>query len=209
MQKVNLPYLVYMHISPSKKYYIGITSQSFSSRCRKNGSGYATSSYFWRAIQKYGWDNFEHIIIAEGLTQSEACKLEIELINKYKSDDSRYGYNSSPGGSLGNLGHPCSEETKRKISEKNTGRIVSEETREKISKIHKNRLHSEEHNKKVSAALKGKYVGELSSAYGLKRSDETRKRMSESAKKGWEKRRQNYANNKWFSDKRRTWRNSN
>ena len=74
--------------------------------------------------------------------------------------------------------------------------MPTEETKQKISKALKGRKHTEEHNKKVSEALKGKYVGELSSAYGLKRSDETRKRMSESAKLGWEKRRARLNGNK-------------
>ena len=66
---------------------------------------------------------------------------------------------------------------------------MSEETKQKISNTLSGRKHSAEHNKRVSMALRGKYVGELSSAYGLKRSEETRKRMSEGAKIGWEKRR--------------------
>lgn len=207
VQKVNLPYIVYMHVAPNGKKYVGITSQTLSGRCRKNGGGYSTSSYFWRAIQKYGWDNFEHIVIADGLTQEEACALEIKLIREFQLDDERFGYNTSAGGSLGNLGRPCSEETRRKISDAKRGKPLSEEAKRKISITQKGRVHTAEHNKKVSDALKGKYVGELSSAYGLKRSDETRKRMSESAKKGWEKRRQKYADNKWYSDKRRSWRN--
>lgn len=207
MRKVDLPYIVYMHIAPNGKRYIGITSQSLDKRCRKNGVGYSTSTHFYRAIQKYGWDNFEHLIIADGLSQDEACELEIKLIREFKSDVPDYGYNFSEGGSLGNLGHPCSEETKRKISLKNKGRKMSDETKKKISATQKTKIHTKEHNRKVSEALKGKYVGELSSAYGLKRSEETKKRMSESAKKGWEKRRKKYANNKWYSDNRRYWRN--
>ena len=74
------------------------------------------------------------------------------------------------------------------IREKNSGRVVPQEVRDKISKSLKGRPHTESHNKKVSEALKGKYTGELSSAYGIKRSEKTRKRMSESAKLGWIKR---------------------
>lgn len=206
MRKVDLPYIVYMHIAPNGKRYIGITSQSLYSRCRK-GTGYNNNPHFVNAIQKYGWDNFEHIIVANNLTQKEACELEIKLIAEYKSDQQDFGYNLSPGGELGNYGRPCTDEIKHKISQKNKGRRMSEETKKKISETQKRKIHTPEHNKKVSEALKGKYVGELSSAYGLKRSDETKKKMSDSAKIGWEKRRQKYANNKWFSSSRRSYRN--
>ncbi len=207
MQRVDLPYIVYMHVAPNGKRYIGITSQTLSGRCRSHGSGYKVNSYFSRAVKKYGWENFEHKIVAEGLTQDEACALEIKLIAKYRADNPDYGYNISKGGSLGNLGRPVSVETRAKISAKKKGKKLSEETKRKISETQKKKPHTAEHNRHVSEALKGKYVGELSSAYGLKRSEETKKRMSESAKKGWEKRKQKYANIKWNSPERRYWRN--
>ena len=64
-------YIVYMHISPSKKKYIGITSLPTEKRW-KNGNGYKKQPYFHRAINKYGWDNFQHIIIARGLSEEDA-----------------------------------------------------------------------------------------------------------------------------------------
>ena len=74
-------YTLYMHISPSKKYYIGITSQDIKRRWQ-NGYGYKTNTYFWRAIQKYGWNNFEHVILKTNLTKDEAEKFEIYYIQK-------------------------------------------------------------------------------------------------------------------------------
>lgn len=56
-------YTVYMHVSPSGKRYIGITSQKVEKRWA-NGKGYKTQQYFYRAIKKYGWNNFQHIIVA-------------------------------------------------------------------------------------------------------------------------------------------------
>lgn len=59
MQRVDKPYIVYMHIAPNNKVYIGITSQILSNRSHSNGSGYRLNQHFWRAIQKYGWDKFQ------------------------------------------------------------------------------------------------------------------------------------------------------
>ena len=73
-------YTVYMHTSPSNKRYIGVTKQKPISRWRTDGSGYKDSKYFWRAIKKYGWNNFQHEILFQGLTKEEAEQKEIELI---------------------------------------------------------------------------------------------------------------------------------
>ena len=96
----NRKYLVYMHISPSGKKYIGITKQNTTKRWQ-NGAGYKTQSLFWKAIKKYGWSNFEHLIIKENLSEEEACKVEMEMIRKYQTYDPSKGYNISPGGSIG------------------------------------------------------------------------------------------------------------
>ena len=46
-------YIVYKHTSPSNKIYIGITCQDVERRWR-NGDGYKSQKYFYRAIKKYG-----------------------------------------------------------------------------------------------------------------------------------------------------------
>jgi hypothetical protein len=92
-------------------------------RWGKNGAGYKDNCYFWRAIQKYGWENFKHEILFEDLTKEEACKKEIELISIYNSTNPTNGYNLSTGGEGGGAGVCVSEETKQKISEI-LGRVV-------------------------------------------------------------------------------------
>lgn len=105
-------YTVYMHVSPSGKRYIGITSQKPERRWRKNGEGYMRNTYFWNAIQRYGWDNFTHEVLFENLTKDEAEQKEIELIAFYKSDDNKFGYNIEHGGnSIGKI----ADETKEKL----------------------------------------------------------------------------------------------
>ena len=93
-------YLVYKHTTPNNKVYIGITHQSTERRWQ-NGKGYETQSRFWKAIKKYRWENIKHQIIAENLTEEEACKLEESLIKQYKSTDPKFGYNTYEGGNSG------------------------------------------------------------------------------------------------------------
>ena len=93
---------VYVHTSPSGKMYVGITSRDVRQRWQ-NGRGYIKNDHFYRAIQKYGWNNFEHEVIAENLTKDEACEMEKALIKKLKSNDYHFGYNLSAGGE-GNTG---------------------------------------------------------------------------------------------------------
>lgn len=93
-------YYVYMHINKiNGKRYIGITKNKPEKRWQ-NGYGYKRQ-IFYNAIKKYGWNNFEHIVLFEKISKDEACKKEIELISKYNSNDKRYGYNISYGGEDG------------------------------------------------------------------------------------------------------------
>ena len=111
-------WVVYKHISPVNKVYIGITSQNPKNRWGKNGNNYQKGTYFRKAIDKYGWDSFKHIILYTNLSEQEAKNLEIQLIAKYKLLG--ISYNLSNGGD-GNS-HPRSEETKQKISKALKGR---------------------------------------------------------------------------------------
>ena len=106
---MNRDYKIYVHINKvNGKIYIGQTMQPAETRFGLEGQRYKGCRKFWNAIQKYGWNNFEHIILMENLSLDEANIIEEELIKKYKTTDSRYGYNLSSGG----LNRICSEETK-------------------------------------------------------------------------------------------------
>lgn len=113
-------YIVYVHTSPSGKKYVGITQQKPSKRW-KNGLGYNIQPYFFKAIQKYGWDNFEHEILYRGLTKEQAEEKEMLLIALYQSNDFRYGYNLSNGGQCSET---MTDRTKRLLSESRKGKPV-------------------------------------------------------------------------------------
>ena len=80
------------------KVYIGKTCQELETRFGSNGCGYRQCPYFYNAIKKYGWNNFDHEILFSGLTEEEANKLEVEMIEKYNSRNSEFGYNIRKGG---------------------------------------------------------------------------------------------------------------
>lgn len=112
-------YFVYSHTNLiNSKIYIGITKQTPSSRWGMGGQRYKDSPRFWNAIQKYGWDNFEHKILFSELTKDEACKKEIELIKQYNSNDDRYGYNMTSGGEQH---YHFTGEVKQKLKEQKLG----------------------------------------------------------------------------------------
>lgn len=90
-------YTVYCHIFPNGKRYIGITSQLLYKRFH-NGLGYKNSPKMDNAINKYGWENIEHIILEENLTKEEALEKEKYYIKKYNTIDDNFGYNISTGG---------------------------------------------------------------------------------------------------------------
>ena len=113
-------YVVYKHTSPSDKVYIGITQMNPEYRWN-HGKGYIKNHYFYRAIKKYGWDNFKHEILFENLTQKEACEKEIELIQFYQSTDPNFGYNTSTGGESGHCGVPLTDDVRKKLSIANSG----------------------------------------------------------------------------------------
>lgn len=137
-------YVLYEHRNKiNGKRYIGITNNT-TKRWYGKGKHYDGCPYFWAAIQKYGWDSFEHNILIYDLSREEASRLEISFIEKYRTCEKEFGYNLATGGANAPtmLGKHHSEETRRKMREKALGRVIPEKQR---------KAHSE--------AMKGKLVG--------------------------------------------------
>ena len=94
-------YSVYIHtVKENNKKYVGQCVGDPHRRWGNTGHRYK-GQFFYNAIQKYGWDNITHEIVAENLTQEEANELEIKLIAKYKTNNREFGYNITPGGKDG------------------------------------------------------------------------------------------------------------
>lgn len=92
-------YNVYKHTNLiNNKSYIGITSQRCENRWGINGKGYKLQPKFFNAIQKYGWNNFQHDILYTNLSKDAALEIESKLIKKYNTIEN--GYNVSPYGNI-------------------------------------------------------------------------------------------------------------
>ena len=70
-------YIIYLHRNKiNGKCYVGQTCQKPEARWGAQGQGYKQQDYFYKAIQKYGWDNFEHIILEENITVNKVDERE-------------------------------------------------------------------------------------------------------------------------------------
>ena len=118
---------------------------SFEERCGKNGSRYRNCIAFWNAIQKYGWDNFSHIVLAYDLTREKANELEIYYISKFNTMVPN-GYNLSPGGEV----YERTDEWRKHMSEAKMG-----------NKSRTGMKNSEKHRKRMSELMKGNTYGKV------------------------------------------------
>ena len=122
-------YVVYQHVTPDGMYYFGQT-QNVEKRWRNNGALYKGTS-LQPYIEKYGWDNIQHIVLFRDQTKEDALWIENFLIetaredgvciNKYRSGNvsKEEGYNRE-----------YKEKNREKILEQN--REYREQNREKI-----------------------------------------------------------------------------
>ena len=114
---------IYRHVNKiNGKCYVGITCQRWV-KCRwgSDGHGYNQPGQkkFWAAIVKYGWNNFDHEILEQGIkTPEEANAREKFWIEHF--DSFKHGYNGTIGGS-GATGHVLTPEQKKSMGAANIG----------------------------------------------------------------------------------------
>ena len=151
-------FTVYEHINRTNgKRYVGITERRPEDRWGTDGYNYRHSSpRFWSAIQKYGWNGFNHIIVARGLTKDEACAMEIRRIKQF--DSVANGYNMASGGEHPEMSEEsCAKISKAMMGNKNgLGKPCSPEKAKKIGDSQRGRSFSLLHRKRISDAKKGK-----------------------------------------------------
>ena len=140
---------VYVHRNRKNgKRYVGITSKANPEHRWNHGRGYKENPHFRDAINKYGWNNFDHIILFDGLDEVGAKSKEVELIAKWKTNDRNFGYNMTVGGD-GTKGHSPSSETRAKLSKARLKENLSEETLRRRSESLRGRVFSDEHKRKI------------------------------------------------------------
>lgn len=187
-------YTLYMHVTPSNKKYIGITRNKPTTRWR-NGSGYVGNTHFFNAIQKYGWNNIQHIVLKTKLSEEEAKNQEVALIAKYETQDRNKGYNITKGGDTnvpligplnGMYGKTHSKNAKKTISEKALKRFTNKENHPMYGKPRSEatKLKMSKSRKGISAGENNYFYGKNKSGkdawrYGTKHSEETKRKLSE------------------------------
>jgi group I intron endonuclease len=136
----------------------------------------------YRALQKYGYDDFEKRVIEmcdPNIPQEVLDLKETAWIKHFNSIE--YGYNITEGG-RGSKGRVCTEETRQKIALANTGKKLTVETRKKMSASGKGRKKSEEHKRKISEATIGKSKRPYKRKHKRVMTQEVRNKIRESSK---------------------------
>lgn len=192
-------YFIYAHISPSGKVYIGQTV-NIRSRWGTNGEHYRTKkedgSYiqpsFARAIDKYGWKNFRHEILLEGISKSHADYAEKYLIRWYQMHNQSYNI-ASGGEGCDAPRPPLTEERRRKISErllKNhpmRGKHHTPEAMAKIIAANRNRTYTPEQKEAMAERARKLFKGCSSTSEVRKKLSNYRKAHPETWIGGWNK----------------------
>lgn len=172
----------------TEKIYVGQTVKGLHKRAARHVSdafstkSKAYSSKFYRAIRKYGKDNFTWYMVYDNVPLKDLACLEIETISKLKSY--KYGYNSTLGGET-TVGYHHSEEALKKISQSSRGRRHTNATKSKMSKASSganNAMYGKKHSKmaikKMSQAKIGQYSGEDNPMYGKKHTEATIRKIA-------------------------------
>ena len=77
-------YSVYQHVTPDGLYYFGATS-NVERRWRNNGAEYKRTA-LQPYIEKFGWDNIQHIVLFREQTRENALWIEDFLIETARED---------------------------------------------------------------------------------------------------------------------------
>jgi hypothetical protein len=163
MYMSNIKGYIYIHKNKINNLcYIGQTNNP-KKRFKYEGIYYKDSPKFWNAIQKYGLNNFEHIVLPTiYTTQQELDQAEIDMIKELDSYNN--GYNLTEGGKY----IKRTPEMIKKFSEKRKGHIVTKETREKLSKKIKGVRQSSKWKKINQYDLEGVFIKTFKSREDIK-----------------------------------------
>lgn len=140
-------YTVYLHRNKTtNKILVGRTCQDLEKCWGVEGCNYANNVYFYQDILKYGWDNFEHKILDENLSNYDSKVKENYYIKKY--DSILNGYNRT----LNNLANKNEKGPGRPKKDRSDKIIIGFESTTPL----KIRLEeeAEKHDKSLSALIR-------------------------------------------------------
>lgn len=144
--------VIYCHRNKiNNKVYIGKT-KNVNDRWANNGNKYKTCKKFYAAIQKYGWDNFEHIILEDNIDEDKIDERERYWIKYYDSLNNRY--NLTEGGTGGDCISNLPEEKLKKLKEQHRIETLNrgEEWHKKLSEAQKKAWAEGKRVKKLNSA---------------------------------------------------------
>lgn len=136
----------------NNKVYIGQTTKTLEERMKRHKQdSKKLDTYFYRAIRKYGWENFKWEIIHDNIqTEDELDNLEAYYISLYDSfDNKEKGYNTQSGGKHFKVTQE--EKLKRKLRASGNKNPMYGKPG-----TWKGKHFTSEHKQKISNALKGK-----------------------------------------------------
>ena len=167
---------LYRHIRLDKNepFYIGIGSDDKYLRANSKKN----RNHRWNNVANK--TDYRVEIIIDDISYDFAKEKEIEFIDIYKRKEDGGSLSNITKGGDGVLGLVHTEESRKKMGDANRGKLISDTHKKIISELHKGKVLSEETRKKMSE----KSTGENNCRYGIKVLDETKKKMSDSAKKG-------------------------
>ena len=161
--------------SPSGKSYIGQTIRSIEKRFQEHQNKRGRCVALYRAIRKYGWDNFEKDWYE---CPDEDLNFDEDLLVREMGTLSPDGYNLKEGGSNGKM----SEETTQKMSESQRGeknhmygKTLSEKTKQRLREANFGKTHTDETKQKISESQRG----DKHHMYGKTHTVETKKKLSD------------------------------
>lgn len=158
--------------------YVGITSQKPERRWGGNGCKY-NKSVFRNAINKYGWNNFLHEVVFQGLSKDDATYLESLLIKCFNTKIPN-GYNMTDGGE-GASGYEIPDDVKAKMSTAVKARWNDVDYKNKMIALRNDpngSYKSREFRSKISSIVGGKN----NPNYNHKWSDEQKAKLREKQK---------------------------
>lgn len=167
------------------KFYIGSASVSFDRRWREHRSrlrtGIHQNRYLLAAWNKYGEASFEFLII-ERCAPSLCLDREQYWLNLTQCFKKEIGYNLS-GDATGSLGVKWSEEAKKRHSARLMGRVITPESIAKRTLKQKGMKRSEQTKQRMSEVAKTsvRAVEARKRMVGVARNPETVKKISEAA----------------------------